>query len=79
MRTNIELPVEVREWLFPGEWLQLPRDWPLTPRQAVMMASKRWPLKSLAWLSSNYQVAGIEYTNSAGQRIKRRWAELGRG
>jgi hypothetical protein len=44
-----------------------------------MMASKRWPLKSLGWLSSNDQVKGIEYTNSAGQRIQRRWAELGRG
>jgi hypothetical protein len=79
MKTEIELPPEVRQWLFACEWLQLPRDWPLTPRQAVMMASKRWPLKSLGWLSANDQVRGIEYTNSAGQRIQRRWAELGRG
>ena len=73
---EIELPPEIRDWLFAGEWLQLPREWGLTPKQAVMMAAKRWPLKSCSWRSSNLHIAGIEYTNSAGQRIRRPWLQI---
>lgn len=75
---RLELPEEVAKWLWACTWLPVPEE-PLlghTPRQAFAAAAERWPVRVFFWLSANPQIRGIEFTNTAGKRVQRRWNEL---